>query len=264
MILNLYLWFLFYSFFGWVYESMICSIASGKLINRGFLTGPVCPIYGVGALLLIGVLSPIRSPVLLFFAGMLLTCSLEYFTSWLLEKLFHARWWDYSHYRVHLNGRVCLLGALVFGIFSVVLLFLLHPLVVRATAALPYDLKLFFAGFFLSSLAIDGLVTLKNLMQLTQKLNEIQSAINTFLEESRSFLEESRAQAETLLATFAERFEGSRFYNERIRSLLSNLTLQDRRILRAFPTLKSKWYGEALQNVKQRLKLTGRRNGPKE
>lgn len=75
-----------YSIIGWVYESTICSIGHRKLINRGFLNGPYCPIYGTGAVLVLLVLGRIQNPVLLFFAGALVTCSLEYLTSWLMES----------------------------------------------------------------------------------------------------------------------------------------------------------------------------------
>ena len=116
-----FLWLMIYSIIGWVYESTICSIGHRKLINRGFLNGPYCPIYGTGAVLVLLVLGRIQNPVLLFFAGAVVTCSLEYLTSWLMEKLFHARWWDYSKRKFNIDGRVCLIGAVVFGAFSVVL-----------------------------------------------------------------------------------------------------------------------------------------------
>ena len=109
-----FLWLMIYSVIGWVYESTICSIGQRKLINRGFLNGPYCPIYGTGAVLVLLVLGRIQNPVLLFFAGAVLTCSLEYLTSWLMEKLFHARWWDYSKRKFNIGGRVCLIGAIVF------------------------------------------------------------------------------------------------------------------------------------------------------
>ncbi|MDD4715137.1 MAG: putative ABC transporter permease [Oscillospiraceae bacterium] len=256
MVLDYFLWFLFYSFLGWLYESVLCSIQGGKLVNRGFLIGPVCPIYGAGAVLLIGALSQVGNPALLFFAGIGLACSLEYFTSWLLEKLFHARWWDYSRYRFNLNGRICLLGALVFGVFTVLLLLWLHPAAKAVTAQIPETYKLFFSGFLLSALFIDGAATLANLISLKQKLCEIQDAINTFMGESR-------AQAGTFLTSLLEKFEGSRFYSERIR-LLQHMTLQEKRILNAFPTVKSRRYGEALQHVKQRLKTASRQNRRRE
>ena len=114
---KVFLWFILYSFFGWVYESTLCSITSRSLVNRGFLNGPLCPVYGFGALTVILAFwrEPDISPWNLFFSSMVLTCTLEYITSWAMEKLFHARWWDYSEYRYNINGRVCLLGALAFG-----------------------------------------------------------------------------------------------------------------------------------------------------
>ena len=91
---NVFLWFMIYSFFGWVYETIYCSIVERKFVYRGFLNGPYCPIYGFGALLDIFALGRIENPAVLFLAGAVLTCSLEYFTGWLLETLFHAKWWD--------------------------------------------------------------------------------------------------------------------------------------------------------------------------
>ena len=105
------IWLFFYSVVGWIYESTLCSVRAHKFINRGFLNGPYCPIYGWGAVLDILILGKVQNPVLLFFLGAIVTCSLEYFTSYIMEKLFHARWWDYSKRKFNINGRVCLLGA---------------------------------------------------------------------------------------------------------------------------------------------------------
>ena len=141
------LWFVAYSFMGWVYESIICSIAQKKFINRGFLNGPLCPVYGFGALVCILLLyQRIEDPVALFFMGMLLTCAVEYVTAVLLEKLFQAKWWDYSNRRFNLNGRVCLLGALVFGILSVLLVKIIHPQVAALTAQVPEWLQIVLCG----------------------------------------------------------------------------------------------------------------------
>ena len=110
-----FLWFLFYSFVGWVYESILVSCQQHRLVNRGFLNGPLCPIYGTGATLAIAVLGNVHNPVIIFLVSMVGATILEYSTSWVMEQLFHARWWDYSNFRFNLQGRVCLLGALIFG-----------------------------------------------------------------------------------------------------------------------------------------------------
>ena len=128
-----FLLFISYAFLGWCMEIGCKYVQFGKFINRGFLNGPYCPIYGSGAVLVILVLGKLTNPFLLFFAGALLTCSLEYLTSFVMEKLFHARWWDYSKRKFNINGRVCLIGAVVFGAFSTVLVLWIHPLVTKLT-----------------------------------------------------------------------------------------------------------------------------------
>ena len=132
----LYFW--AYSFLGWVVESTFCSINEHKLINRGFLSGPICPIYGFGALIVILSLTPFLShPLFLFIDAVVLTSILEYSTSYAMEKLFHARWWDYSQHHFNLNGRICLATSLSFGGLSVFVMYVLHPGIVRLIGLLP-------------------------------------------------------------------------------------------------------------------------------
>ena len=105
----LFLLLMAYSFLGWCGEMVYCSLGQGKLCEkRGFLNGPLCPIYGHGALLVLTALGGSTNPLVTFAAGAVLTSAVEYVTSYLMEKLFHMRWWDYSHKRWNLNGRVCL------------------------------------------------------------------------------------------------------------------------------------------------------------
>lgn len=103
---------MFYNIVGWIYETLVCSIQEKRLVfNRGFLVGPYCPIYGSGALLDVFLLGWIHNPVLLFFAGMLVNCTLEYLTGWALEEIFHAKWWDYTGWFLNIKGRICFWGA---------------------------------------------------------------------------------------------------------------------------------------------------------
>lgn len=89
--------FYLYSFFGWIYECSFCSLKEHKVINRGFLVGPLLPLYGFGGTIVYVFLRPLEPhPSLLYLGGMLLATAIEYFTSWGMEKLFHAQWWDYS------------------------------------------------------------------------------------------------------------------------------------------------------------------------
>ena len=100
----LLLWFLLYSCVGWVYESVLVSVLERRWVNRGFLNGPICPIYGAGAVLGILLLSGLRDhPVIIFLISALGASVLEFVTSWAMEKIFHARWWDYSDYRFNIQ-----------------------------------------------------------------------------------------------------------------------------------------------------------------
>ena len=126
---ELFLLYIAYSTLGWCGEMLYCSIPKGHICEkRGFLNGFLCPIYGHGALLVLYLLhGGFQNPVLTFIFGAIVTSILEYFTSWIMEKLFHMRWWDYSHYKFQINGRVCLLNSTCFGLACVLLCHLVQP-----------------------------------------------------------------------------------------------------------------------------------------
>ncbi len=139
------LYFFFYSAVGWLGESIYCSVGARKWVNRGFLKGPMCPIYGTGALAMAITLTPVKNldirvpmfghdvlitPLLVFIAGMVVCDIVEFITSVLMEKLFHARWWDYSNKKFNIQGRICLGHTFYWGIASLLFLYLVHPIVV--------------------------------------------------------------------------------------------------------------------------------------
>ncbi|MEA4969324.1 MAG: putative ABC transporter permease [Candidatus Pelethousia sp.] len=240
-----FLWFMAYSFMGWVYESAICSVTQKRFINRGFLKGPICPVYGFGALACIFLLyQRTENVVVLFLAGMFLTCAVEYITAVLLEKLFDAKWWDYSNRRFNLNGRICLLGAVVFGILSVILIKIFHPKVVVLTAQAPEWLQIVLAGILFSLILWDLYTTVRHLLRLNSRLKDIQVAINEFLSKNVK-------RAGEVKDAILDRFEESEFYNERIKNLFSLNRIQNMRIFHAFPNLRSLKYHEALQKLKK-------------
>ena len=152
----LFLTFIIYAFFGWCCECIYCSIPAKKLINRGFLTGPICPVYGFGAVIVFQALRPLGSNIFLtFFGGLLLTSTLEYITSFLLEKLFHLSWWDYSKRKFNLHGRVCLRNSLLFGILCVFAVHVIDPWVSGLVLSLSVEMLSFLSGSILTMLIID-------------------------------------------------------------------------------------------------------------
>ena len=115
------------SFGGWVYETIYCSVVEGEFTKRGFLFGPTCPIYGIGALAVWLVLGQISNPFIVFIIGGFLATVIEYSTGLFLERRFKKKWWDYSMFKFNLHGRVCPQASAVFGAFSVTSVFVLVP-----------------------------------------------------------------------------------------------------------------------------------------
>ena len=122
-----FLSFAVFSFIGWVWECVYYSIQQRKLVNSGFLSTCFCPIYGIGALLDLIVLGKVNNTAALFLAGILLTGTLEYFVSWLMERLFHYRWWDYTGWPLNINGRICIFSVGLFGLGTVALIKFIAP-----------------------------------------------------------------------------------------------------------------------------------------
>ena len=127
-IVVMFLLFMIYSVIGWFMETCLVSYKSDKVINRGFLIGPCCPIYGVGAVLIIIFLSKYNDDIVaLFIMSCVFGAVLEYFTSYIMEKLFKTRWWDYSKNKYNINGRICLSTTVCFGALGVFLIKVLNP-----------------------------------------------------------------------------------------------------------------------------------------
>ena len=178
-----FLWFVIYSLIGWVYESILCSVAGKKLVNRGFLNGPVCPIYGTGAVVVVFALSSLADkPVLLFLTSAILTTTLEYLTSWLMEKLFHARWWDYSQRFLNIHGRVCLRGFVAFGAMSVLVVRYVHPWIASLTARLSARATHILAAALALLFVADLTLTLITVLGLDKRLRAVREAIQQELE----------------------------------------------------------------------------------
>ncbi|WP_294343574.1 putative ABC transporter permease [uncultured Clostridium sp.] len=122
------LFFFIYCFVGWIWESCYVSVKSKKWINRGFLRGPMLPIYGFGTIIILIATIPVRSNIfLVFIFGMVAATTLEYFTGVLMEKIFHVRYWDYSDEAFNFQGHICLLCSVAWGAFSILMVKVIHP-----------------------------------------------------------------------------------------------------------------------------------------
>ena len=123
--------FLIYSFIGWIVEVSAFLIQDHKFVNRGFFIGPVVPIYGTGGILITILLTKHQSDPIVLFCMAVVVCSiLEYLTSYIMEKLFKTRWWDYSNKKFNINGRICLSNLILFGIMGLVMVYLINPFLI--------------------------------------------------------------------------------------------------------------------------------------
>ena len=137
-------YFIIYSFAGWVLESVSKSIAQKKLVNSGFLNGPICPIYGFGALIMLLSLNALKEkPLILFIAAFIMLSAWEYIVGVLLEKIFKTKYWDYSHLKFNFQGRICLKNSIYWGILGVVFICYIHPFIESYIKTIPIDLLLF-------------------------------------------------------------------------------------------------------------------------
>ena len=233
---NWFLWFLFYSVVGWVWETILCSVRERRFVNRGFLNGPYCPIYGWGACLDVIVLGSLKQWWLIFILSVILTGVLEYATSFVMEKLFHARWWDYSNRKFNINGRVCLLGMFVFGVFSVLLLLFLHPAVSRVTELIPATVKHVLFAVTAAGFLADNVITFVGIGGLANKAKALAASIKDRYDR---YAEENlrKTASDAALRDFARR----------------DLNAQERRILHAFPKLRSTFNRDMFARLREVL-----------
>ena len=170
------LWYFFiYAFLGWCLEVVFCTVNSGQWVNRGFLNGPVCPIYGTGMCIVLLVLEPLAGNTLLLFLGsMVLTSALELATGFVLKKAFHTSWWDYSDQPFNIGGYICLKFSLAWGLGGMAAVRLLHPPIARLVDRLPHTAGWVLLGVFGAVLAADLAATLVTLAGLERDLRELE------------------------------------------------------------------------------------------
>lgn len=169
-----FLLFLIYSFMGWCMEVCVSLVTRKKFINRGFLIGPYCPIYGWGAILITLLLSYFTDkPILLFFMAILICGTLEYLTSFFMEKIYHLRWWDYSNKKFNINGRVCLDTIIPFGILGTTIMYVTNPFFLDKLNMIPNNtLNIIFYILF-AIFTIDGIISSTTILGIRKTTTDV-------------------------------------------------------------------------------------------
>lgn len=172
-----FLYFIVYSFLGWCMETVLCSVVERRLVSRGFLYGPICPIYGIGVLMMVCWFQPFMDrPVLFYLVATVCMSAWEYLVGWFLETTTHIKYWDYSWSRFNLQGRICLPVCLAWGLLSYLVLYFVHPWVARQLGEIRGSVLYFLDGVFLGVLLADAAATILQLVKTSQLMKKLRQA----------------------------------------------------------------------------------------
>ena len=297
------LWFFFvYAFLGWCMEVSYAALHTGRFVNRGFLNGPVCPIYGFGVVLVLWALEPLAGNTLLLFLGsVVLTSLLEWLTGFVLEKLFHQCWWDYSDEPFNIGGYICLRFSIAWGLACLFVLKIIHPSVMWGIYAVPRTLGWVLLGSFSAAMAVDLAATiarmnrqLSQLDELARRLREVSNDLGEHLavrvidaaeagddlredvqrnlDELKAAAEQRRAELQQGVDEVKDSLAQKRFQmqidqaewledrerdldelRERIEEARSRYIFGQRRLLAAFPRLRSLDHKRTLERLRRWL-----------
>lgn len=178
---ELFIMFIIYCFLGYCWEVFYCAIMEKRLENRGFCIGPWLPIYGTGAILDILILGNNDSYLQVFIICIIGSAFLEFFTSFILEKLFHATWWDYSNYPFNLQGRICLFASIGFGVAGVIVRFVLHPRIFILVEKLSSQSQDLIALILMAVFSADVALTAEALIRINEKISTLSNKIGDIL-----------------------------------------------------------------------------------
>jgi uncharacterized membrane protein len=276
-----FFFFFLYSTLGWLSEVSYAALETGKIVNRGFLNGPLCPIYGCGMVAILFFLGPWTTHVgVVFFGGMIITTIVEWIGGAILYRCFHTRWWDYTNERWNIGGYICLKFSLMWGIGSILVVMVFHPILASFVRMIPPIPLMICDIALLCVLGVDLGVSVAAAIGLNRRLSQIDSvraALRTgsdriteligsnvisadeLLDEQKLQLAlaklEGRENAQDLKKEiFARRDELAAQYHHAVDSLMQNAHFGAGRLLRAFPDLHSRDYGDAIVFLKERAR----------
>lgn len=229
-IYNIAMMFYLFAFAGWIYECLLVLIRDRKPVNRGFLAGPILPLYGFGAVAVYLLLRPFSDiPTLLYISGMIVATVLEYVTGWLLEKCFHIKWWDYTEEPYNFQGRIALIPSMFWGFLSLSMFDILLPVANAIIGSIPRRNGEIFLGIAIVVTAADLLytvITMANLRRQLEKLYEFKKELDAL------FGEASETSMKELLQYTASELREKLHFTKR------NPWLGNRRIINTFPKMR--------------------------
>ena len=276
---------LIYGFFGWCGEVAFAAVKDGKFVNRGFLNGPICPIYGFGVLIVTVALEPIANNIPLLFVGsVVFTSLLEFITGFVLERLFHEKWWDYSNVRFNIKGYICPQFSLLWGVAATLIVLFLHPSVMWLVGKIPVNIGIVLICVLSAAFIADLVFTLIGILGLPKRMRaitEVESALRKVSDEigegvantvfaaqsAKKTVEDKGGELKTALADKNDELKSAIQHKnaelaqslaEKYRQLdelkekyakLTRSRFQHRRIMNAFPNLQNGRFKSALEKI---------------
>lgn len=278
------LWiFIIYAFIGWCTEVGYAALNTGKFVNRGFLNGPYCPIYGCGVVIVVAVLTPLKENLIILFIGsFLLTSVLEFITGFLLEKVFHNKWWDYSNLPFNIKGYVCLKFSIYWGLACTFIMDIMHPIIYKFITIIPRILGIVLISVFMGVFVVDVIITVATILKFNQRLKAMDdiakrihnisdeigervyenvTIVDSKQKEYKLALEENLMEISSEVTyrkdQLAEEWEKKQKEKEellaRYKELLEQKNAGFRRLLKAFPNMVSRNQNDMLQKYREYL-----------
>jgi len=270
-VLVLFYYFVIYSFMGWCIESVYATINKREFVNRGFLHGPFCPIYGFGTLSIIILLKPIESNYgFLFLGAVFLTSSLEYITGYILETAFNSTWWDYSDQPYNLHGRICLSFSMIWGLVAMIILKVVHPYIVYIVNLIPPNNGRMIFSITFVYFIIDFIITVITIFKLRSLLTQLNVAYSDLTDKLSDFklnlgntkdISELKFRLDGLIESAEMKVSKKKSDIENIikelklkyDSLVIKKCPDYSRLLKAFPNLRFKGLDSILKDVKNKV-----------
>ena len=283
-------YFLIYSFGGWVIEVIFHAVALGKVVNRGFLNGPVCPVYGFGVLSVFAMINTLQSSGyqmsdgMIFLFGIILATVVELIAGWLLDVCFHARWWDYSDKPLNFHGYICLEFSIIWGLAIVLVVKVFQKYVENRTSPhadstfgwilLVILYCVYLADFIVTVAVIRGLnrkLTRLNKIRSDMRIvsDKISDTVANTTIDTAQVIEEGKVQTALAKAELREtaemkkeqsieklrkkRTELQREFDELSNSITNHTIVGQGRIIKAFPEMKHRYYHELIQELRKKF-----------
>lgn len=255
---EIFAYFFIYAFLGWIAEVCFHAITRGEFANRGFLNGPLCPIYGVGVTLILLILGKwAQKPWAVLLVGIALPTLLELIGGWAMEKFFHNKWWDYSDRKLNFKGYICLEFSILWGLAAVCVICVLHPGIKWLVDLIKDPFATVVVSLLLAAFVADLIVTVLQLLKLNKKLKELDEVTKAMRLGSNAIGKKVAGAAMVV----GEKVEGakeklSQAHEKAVDAIVAKMP---KRLLGAFPTLQSRRNPDAVPLAKESAKRIKRR-----